>query len=79
LTVHGVSGTLADMERATHIVQLRLTHHELHELTRMARVRQLTVEALIREQLHLDGSCADQLQRDNGHLRIVDSDSQHTS
>jgi hypothetical protein len=58
-----------------HVVQLRLTDDEWNHICAIARLRQLTLEELLREELRLTPRQPEPTvaARDRSHLRVVGS------
>jgi len=54
-----------------HVVQLRFTHEEWSHISAIARLRQLTVEELLREELRMSSREAQAPGREHSHLRLV--------
>jgi hypothetical protein len=60
------------MSRDTvHVVELRLTSEEWDHVSAIARLRELTVEELLREELRMSRPRIDPPVRERSHLRIV--------
>jgi len=62
--------TLYDMRRP-YVVQVRLTRNEMKWVDQMARVRRVTIEELIREQLRLTLLDAEALPPPERHLHVI--------
>jgi hypothetical protein len=54
-----------------HIVQLRLTNEEWNHICAIARLRELTIEELLREELRMSRQQLDTPARGHSHLRVV--------
>jgi len=54
-----------------HVVQLRFTHDEWSHISAIARLRNVTVEELLREELRLSSRQAEPPERQRSHLQIV--------
>jgi predicted DNA-binding ribbon-helix-helix protein len=54
-----------------HVVQLRLTDDEWNHIAAIARLRELTIEELLREELRMSRRQADPPPRARSHLRLV--------
>jgi predicted DNA-binding ribbon-helix-helix protein len=60
------------MSRTTvHVVQLRLTNEEWNHVSAIARLRELTVEELLREELRMSRQQLDPPSRERPDLRLV--------
>jgi hypothetical protein len=54
-----------------HVVQLRLTPEEWNHVAAIARLRELTIEELLREELRMGRRQPDAPARERSHLRLV--------
>jgi hypothetical protein len=57
--------------REVHVVQLRLTQEEWNHMAAIARLRELTIEELLREELRMSRRQADAPVRERSHLRLL--------
>lgn len=54
-----------------HVVQMRFTQAEWDHISAVARLRQITVEELLREQLRMSSRQVDSPARERSHLHLV--------